>query len=114
MATNAFPSSALDKLPLAFLEMLPGMPPPPEQVSNFVDPPNLVTTVVIVITISLILTIAAVGLRLYSKVNSARSFSLDDCGYIFFQRQTYDFVLTQLTDTTFLAMVIGHALLLSL
>ena len=87
-------ATALDNLPLAILEQLPGMPPPPGQVSNFVDPPNLLTAVVVVITISSVLMMVAVGLRVYSKLNSARSFSLDDCGYFLFTQQSCDFVLT--------------------
>lgn len=83
-----------ENLPLAILEQLPGMPPPPGQVSNFVDPPNLLTAVVVVLTISSILMIVAVGLRVYSKLNSARSFSLDDCGYFLFKQQSYDLFLT--------------------
>jgi hypothetical protein len=75
---------ALASLPLAILERLPGMQPPPGQVSNFVDPPNLLAAVVAVITISSILMMVAVGLRVYSKLNSTRSFSLDDCGHFHF------------------------------
>jgi hypothetical protein len=80
---------ALASLPPAILERLPGMPPPPGQVSNFVDPPALLTAVVAVITISAIFMMVAVGLRTYSKFNSARSFSLDDCGH-FLSKQSYD------------------------
>jgi hypothetical protein len=75
---------ALASLPLAILERLPGMQPPPGQVSNFVDPPSLLAAVVAVITISSILMMVAVGLRVYSKLNSTRSFSLDDCVHFHF------------------------------
>lgn len=87
-------ATSLENIPLAILEQLPGMPPPPGQVSNFVDPPSLLTAVVVVLTISSVLMVVAVGLRVYSKWSSARSFTLDDCGCFRSKHQTYDFVLT--------------------
>lgn len=76
-------ATALETIPLAILEQLPGMTPPPGQVSNFVDPPNLSVAVAVVLTICSVLMTVAVGLRVYSKLDSARSFSLDDCGSSF-------------------------------
>ncbi|KAF7512409.1 hypothetical protein GJ744_001344 [Endocarpon pusillum] len=58
----------VDKLPVALLENIPGLSPPPGQISNFVDPPNLVKAVAIVVTITTLLILPAVGLRIYSNI----------------------------------------------
>lgn len=81
MSINASTAHMVEKLPIALLEHIPGLEPPPGLVSNFDDPPNLTKTVVAVISVSLFFTLAAVGLRAYSKINSAKAPTLDDCEY---------------------------------
>jgi hypothetical protein len=81
MSINASTAVIVDSLPVALLEQFPGLPPPPGEASNFIDPPNLVTAVAIVVGISSALMLTAVGLRIYSKVSSARVFAWDDCEY---------------------------------
>lgn len=75
MSINPSTAQLVEHLPLAVLEQAPGLHPPPGQVSNFVDPPNLVTTTAVVISISTFFMIGAVGLRIYSKIISASPFS---------------------------------------
>jgi hypothetical protein len=81
MSINASTAHMVEKLPIAFLERIPGLEPPAGLVSNFDDPPSLATTVVAVISVSLFFMLAAVGLRAYSKTKSAKAPTLDDCEY---------------------------------
>lgn len=74
-------AAATAKLPLSLLEQIPGQVPPPGQVPDFFDPPNLITTIAVVLAISPLFVIVAVGLRIYSKISSARSFTWDGCEY---------------------------------
>lgn len=96
----------MEKLPLTFLEQIPTLSPPPGQVSNFVDPPNLIMTVAAVLAVTSLVMTMAVALRIYSKITSSRSFTWDDCGYCSLTYNKSRTVLMQLADTSFLAMVI--------
>ncbi|KAF7512728.1 hypothetical protein GJ744_000295 [Endocarpon pusillum] len=75
---NISESGMVETLPWAFMKQIPGQEPPPGQVSNFTDPPNLVITVAVVLSISSFLVSVAEGFRIESKVSSARSFTWDD------------------------------------
>lgn len=88
MSTNNVSQlAAWEKLPLHVLEGIPAMVPPPGQVSNFGGPRDFVKTAVIVVSISSFFMIMAVGLRVYSKITSARPFLGDDCAYHLFSKQ---------------------------
>ncbi|ERF69952.1 hypothetical protein EPUS_05496 [Endocarpon pusillum Z07020] len=78
MSINASTAALVGSLPVSFLEQLSGIPPPPGQMSNFVDPPNLIATTAVVVAISVFLMIIAVSLRVYSKQTSGRAFSWED------------------------------------
>jgi hypothetical protein len=69
----------IEHLPLSVLERLPAQQPPAGEVSNFINPPNLFTAVLIAVVISGGLMLGAVILRIYSKITSGRSFGWDDC-----------------------------------
>jgi hypothetical protein len=72
-------AALVGSLPKSFLEQLPGIPPPPGEVTNFIDPPNLLTTMSVVIAVSSVFMVTAVGLRVYSKISTRRAFSWEDC-----------------------------------
>ncbi|ERF70932.1 hypothetical protein EPUS_06717 [Endocarpon pusillum Z07020] len=75
---NISESGMVEALPWAFIQEIPGQEPPPGQVSNFTDPPNLVITVAVVLSISSFFVSVAEGFRIDAKVSSARSFTWDD------------------------------------
>jgi hypothetical protein len=81
MLWNGYTAEALEKLPLSVLGQTPGQVPPPGQVSNFVDPSNLVTQFAVTLAISWLSVIVAIGLRIHSKISSARPFTADDCEF---------------------------------
>lgn len=83
---NISESGMAEILPWTLMKV-PGQEPPPGQVSNFTDPPNLVITVAIVLCISSLFVSVAVGFRIESKVSSARSFTWDDCEYQLYKWQ---------------------------
>ncbi len=122
MSTDASQVAAWGKLPPHVLEGVPAMLPPPGQVSNFDGPRNFVKTAVIVVTISSFLMIVAVGLRVYSKITSARPFLWDDCTYHLFSTQTkgthadtaprYDFACIGKSYKALLSQLIGQLTLL--
>jgi hypothetical protein len=81
MPANASEAALIEKLPLALHQETPSQLPPAGQVSNFVDPPNLVTEVAVVLAVTSLFVLVAVGLRVHSKITSCRPFTGDDCGY---------------------------------
>ena len=85
---NISGAGMVETLPWAFLNQTPSQAPPPGQVSNITDPPNLVITVAVVLSISSLFVSAAVGFRIDSKVSSARSFTWDDCEYQLSEQQS--------------------------
>ena len=80
MSITSDKAALVESLPMSFLEQLPGIPPPPGEVTNFMDPPNLLTTMSVVIEISSFLMVIAIRLRIYSKGSAERNFSWEDCG----------------------------------
>ena len=60
------------------LDHIPVVAPTHPQVSNFVDPPTLTTTLVVVSTLCLVLMLPFAALRLYCKAFILRSFGWDD------------------------------------
>lgn len=108
MSINASTAALVGSLPVSFLEQLSGIPPPPGQTSNFVDPPNLITTTAVVVAISTFLMITAVSLRVYSKQTSGRAFSWEDCKSNSSRDRSQSAMLMGLADTCFLAVVIAY------
>lgn len=81
MLLNGLTVEAMGKLSLFDLGQLPGQAPPPGQVSNFIDPSNLIAEAAVTISISWFSVIVATGLRIYSKVSADKPFTADDCKY---------------------------------
>ncbi len=65
----------------ALTATVPAAPPPPGVVSDFVDPPYIGTSFVIINTVFMILAILAVTVRIYTRVVIVRGFGVDDCGF---------------------------------
>lgn len=61
------------------LALIPALVPPEGTLSNFDDPVSMASVARIVISISLVLMIASVALRLYTRVGVTHSFGADDC-----------------------------------
>lgn len=57
---------------------IPLVPPIPPQVSNFVDPPTLGTTIIAISILCLALMLPFAALRMYSKAWIVRSLGWDD------------------------------------
>ena len=65
--------------PTAALATMPAAPPPPGQVTNFVDPPSRQAAIIGVSAMMMVLTLLFVSLRLYSTFRITRSRGLEDC-----------------------------------
>lgn len=63
------------------LDHIPLEPPIPPQVSNFVDPPTLGTTIIAISTVCLTLMVPFAVLRVYSNVWIMKSWWWDDCKF---------------------------------
>lgn len=57
----------------------PAMPAPPGMYSNFVNPSNLKTEGLVVVTFCLILSTLVVGMRMWTKSRVVRKIVLEDC-----------------------------------
>ena len=71
------------------LDHIPVAAPPPPQVSNFVDPPTLTITLVVISALCLVLMIPFAAIRLYCKAFIVRSFGWDDGALKFKLRLPY-------------------------
>jgi hypothetical protein len=91
MWPNFSAAAVIEQLPSALLEQMPAGTPPPGQVTNFIDPPNLLLTITSVLAISSFFVVLAVGLRFYSKLSSARPLTWDDGAYSL-PKQIWDYV----------------------
>jgi hypothetical protein len=103
MSLNALTAAIVEKLPVAFLEHLPGMQTPPGEIPNFVNPPNQLKLVLVLVTISCAVMLGAIGLRIYSKFSTGRPFFVDDCKDLPLGAAWS--LLTGSTGTSLLAMV---------
>ncbi len=61
------------------LEDIPGSPPPPGQLSNFLNPDSHAGLTIIICSIAMGLMVIFGILRVYSRIWIARSFTKDDC-----------------------------------
>ena len=61
------------------LSKIPVMKPPPGMTSNFINPPSIGNTIIIVTVIFVTLMLGFVVVRIYTRGFLNRSFGLDDC-----------------------------------
>lgn len=83
--------------PLTVLDFsqIPSMPPPPGVTSNFVNPENNSSILIIVCTICLVFLLLFVSLRMYTRLWISRSFGLDDGTHpVFTQKSKNPMLLT--------------------
>ena len=64
---------------MSSLDSTPALPPPPGQVSNFVDPPSIGYEVVVSGIITGVFALILVILRFVTKVKIVKHVTLDDC-----------------------------------
>ena len=67
-----------------FIEDFPALQPPPGVKSNFIDPPSLVPSAIVVESIFLPLMILAVLTRLFVRARITKELGWDDCKIFFF------------------------------
>ena len=61
------------------LSKIPALEPPPGVIPDFVNPPSLAKTLIIVNVIFMVLMVIFVALRVYSKALVIRAMGWDDC-----------------------------------
>lgn len=68
--------------PNADLSKIPAMKPPPGVTPNFINPPSIGNTIIVVNVVFLTLMLGFVILRIYTKGVLTRSLGWDDCKQI--------------------------------
>lgn len=73
------------------IEDIPALQPPPGVQSNFVDPPSLVPSAIVVESIFFPLMILAVLTRLFVRAKITKGWGWDDCNFLWYIFQNHVF-----------------------